>query len=111
MALTQVGQFKLQQRGAYVARTQFKYMDDNGRWLMSAQTSNELAAQDYTIDPGDLNVPDGAIVSYYLWVMAGYDVDGQKSFTYVKGKPNTAVYKSSGVTVAPHLELVQVGTA
>src|SRR4051794_27474768 len=90
MALTRVGQFALAQRGGYVARTQFKYMDDNGRWLVSAQTSNELAPQDYTIDPGDLNVPDGATLSYHLWVMAGYDVEGTKSFVYVKGNKNTA---------------------
>jgi len=109
MALSQIGQFTLKQQGAYVARTQVRYMDENGDWQMSSQTSNELAAQTYDIDPGDLKVPDGSIVTYYLWVMAGKDVLAQESFKYAKGSQNKALYRCSNVTVAPVLEYEGVG--
>lgn len=104
MALPQIGKFELRQQGAYVARTQVRYMDNNGEWQMSEQTSNELAAQTYEIDPADLGVPDGATITYYLWVMAGRDVVAQESFVYAKGSVNKAIYRCSNVTVAPGLE-------
>ncbi len=103
MGLQQVGKFKLNQDGAYVARTEFHYMGDDGVWRWSDQTNNELAGQQYTTDPGDLSVPDGSIVTFKLWVMAGYDREATQSFMYVKGNKNTAEYTSSNVTVDPHL--------
>lgn len=111
MPVPRVGKFELYQGGAYVARTQFKYMDDNGRWLISAQTGNELAGQTYQIDPGDVNVPDGSIVTYYLWVMAGYDRESPKSFIYTKGNNSTAHYSCGGVTVNPSLDFQEIKTA
>ena len=104
MGLQQVGKFKLDQDGAYVARTEFHFMGDDGQWHWSQQTSNELAGQQYTTDPGDLGVPDGAIVTFKLWVMAGYDKEATQSFQYTKGSSKTAEYRSSGVTVNPGLE-------
>jgi len=32
MGLQQVGKFKLDQDGAYVARTEFHFMGDDGQW-------------------------------------------------------------------------------
>ena len=108
MALKKVGKFKLDQDGAYVARTEFHFMGDDGKWNWSNQTDNELAGQQYTTDPGDIGVTDGSIVTFKLWVMAGYDKDATESFQYERGNPAIANYKSSGITVSPGLQFIGI---
>lgn len=100
MGLQTVGQFTLNQQGGYVARTEFKYIDmNNGNSGMSSQTGNQLVDQSYTTDPGTLGVPDGSIVTFYLWVMAGTDETATQSFIYESGNPATAVYMCNGTTL------------
>lgn len=99
MAMTQVGKFTLNQQGGYVCRTMFNYLDDNGNMHQSAQTSNELIDQSYITDPGDLGVPDGSIVTFYLWVMAGNDEAATQSFIYTRGSKNNATYMCNGTTL------------
>lgn len=100
MALQEVGQFSLIQDGGYVARTEFQFIDPNtGHTGMSQQTNNELNPGTYITDPGPLGVPDGAIVTFYLWVMAGYDQLANESFIYKRGSTNTAQYRCKGVTI------------
>ncbi|MBD2723698.1 MULTISPECIES: hypothetical protein [Hymenobacter] len=105
MALQQVGQFKLNQQGGYVCRTEFVYLDDNGQLQSSAQTSNELLGQSYTTSPGDLGVPDGATTWMKIWVMWGTDNQATQAFTYTKGAAPTAEYTCSGTTLSNHLAL------
>jgi hypothetical protein len=99
MSIKQVGKFTLNQQGGYVARTMFIYVDENGQEVHSQQTGNELVDQSYTTDPGTLGVPDGSLVSFYLWVMAGNDERSTQIFQYTKGSPNTAVYMCNGTTL------------
>lgn len=81
----------------------FNYTDENGISTQSQQTGNQLIDQTYTVDPGDLGVPDGMMVQLYLWVMAGYDRTSDRSFIYRTGSPVRATYTSSGATVSPGL--------
>ncbi len=100
MALQKVGKFTLNHQGGYVARTEFKYIDMNtGDSGMSEQTSNELIDQSYTTDPGKLGVPNGSIVTFYLWVMAGNDEAATQNFIYDEGNSATAVYMCNGTTL------------
>ncbi|KAB2913898.1 MAG: hypothetical protein F9K23_15625 [Bacteroidetes bacterium] len=105
MNLEPVGQFTLHQQGNYVCRTEFVYMDDNGRLQQSNQTGNVFLDQTYTTDPGSLGVPDGSILWMKIWVMLGNDNQDTQAFIYQKGASATAVYTCSGTTLNNNLAL------
>jgi len=96
MAMTTVGKFSLHNGGGFVARQMFTYMDDNGEKIASQSSGDILLGQTKEFDPGDLGVPDGAIVWSYVFVVWGHDNEARQAFTYKKGAPKTAAYTITG---------------
>ena len=105
MAIQRVGQFKLNQQGGYVCRTEFVYMNDEGQNVQSSQTSNELLGQSYTTNPGDLGVPAGSTLWMKIWVMWGTDNQASQAFIYDPTSSLTAEYTCSGTTLGNNLAL------
>jgi hypothetical protein len=106
MAMKQIGKFKLHNGGGFVARGEVAYLDDNGEKHLSGNAGDITLGRDGIIDPGALGVPDGSIVSLYVFVVWGTDNEARQSFLYQKGNPATASYTITGTTLSNTLGLI-----
>ena len=110
MAMQQIGKFSLHNGGGFVARGKVAWLDDNGEKKVSDGTAGDVTLGfDQDVDPGSLGVPEGAIVSLYVFVVAGYDNEARQSFIYKKGNPATAKYTITGTTLSNTLGLISQG--
>jgi hypothetical protein len=106
MAMKQIGKFSLHNGGGFVARGEVAYLDDNGEKHLSGNAGDILLGQTNDVDPGKLSVPDGAIVSLYVFVVWGTDNEARQSFIYKSGSPVTAKYTITGTTLSNTLGLI-----
>jgi hypothetical protein len=103
-------------------RVCFTYLDDKGgKQLAQPAPPTEYfpveQGQDVvhlgevkTVDPGDLNVPDGSTVFMYASVMWGMNNEASRGFIYQKGNPRVANYEiSSTYQQLPKNDLVLIG--
>jgi len=103
-----IGKFTLHNGGGFVARGQVAYLNDDGEKHLTAQTSDILLGQTHDIDPGVLGVPDGSIISAYVFVVWGTDNEARQSFIYQKGSAVAANYTITGTTLSNTLGLISV---
>lgn len=109
MAMQPIGKMSLKNQGGFVVRIMFTWLDDNGeKHLSSGHSSDITLGFTQTVDPGDLGVPDGAIVSMYAFVVWGKDNEAKRAFIYQKGNSQTAHYSISGTTLDNELGLVDI---
>ena len=108
MALQKVSNFNLHQNGGYVCKSEFVYIDENGQMITSNRTGDQLLGQTYTVNPGELGVPDGATLWLKIWVAAGRDNQAAQGFLYEKSSTQTANYTCSGTTLDNSLALDSV---
>jgi hypothetical protein len=60
------------------------------------------------VNPDQLGVPDGSIISLYVFVVWGTDNEARQSFIYQKGSNVTAKYTITGTTLNNTLGLISV---
>jgi len=109
MAMAKIGKFTLYNGAAIVARGSATSIDDYGEKTRS-QTGPDITIWfKRDVNPGDLGVPDGAIVNLYVVVVAGTDNEARQSFIFDKRSTTVANYKITGITTSNTLELTSVG--
>src|SRR6516162_1845703 len=108
MPLTKIGKMSLKNQGWFTARIAFSYLDDKDQKKLSRESGDILGGSTQAADPGDLGVPNGSVVSMYVFVVAGKDNEAKESFLYEKGNPTTANYRISGDIVNNMLTLIEV---
>ncbi|WP_248795869.1 hypothetical protein [Pseudomonas sp. MWU13-2105] len=108
MAMKEIGKFTLHNGGGFVARGEVSYLDDNGEKHLSGNSGDILLGQTKDVDPDKLGVPDGSIVSLYVFVVWGTDNEARQSFIYKKGSPVVAHYTITGTTLSNTLGLISV---
>jgi hypothetical protein len=108
MAMTKIGKFSLHNGGGFVARGEVAYLDDNGEKHLSGNTGDILLGQTKDVNPDQLGVPDGSIISLYVFVVWGTDNEARQSFIYQKGSNVTAKYTITGTTLNNTLGLISV---
>jgi hypothetical protein len=108
MALQKIGKMSLKNSGGFVARVQFSYLDDNGEKQLTGQSGDITLGFTKTFDPGEMGVPDGAMVSMHVFVVWGTDNEAKRAFLYEKGNPTVANYDISGTTLSNDLGLVSI---
>jgi hypothetical protein len=108
MAMKQIGKFSLHNGGGFVARGQVAYLDDSGEKHLSQSAGDLTLGFTYDVDPGSLGVPDGSIVSLYVFVVWGTDNEARQSFIYQKGNTTKANYTITGTTLSNTLGLISV---
>jgi hypothetical protein len=84
----------------------FTYLDDKGEKVASQSGGDVPLGQTKEFDPGDLGVPDGAMVWSYVFVPFGLNTEAKEGFVYKKGAPTTAAYKVTGHKFATILDLI-----
>jgi hypothetical protein len=104
----EIGRVSLNNRGAFVAKIQFKYIDEKGRKHLTEKTGEIGVGLTKAADPGDMGVPDGCTVYLCAFVGAGKDQYASQGFQYKKGSPVVARYTISGGTLNAKLELLGI---
>ncbi|NHB61401.1 hypothetical protein C5472_09745 [Photorhabdus sp. RW14-46] len=89
-------------------RIQFSYMDSDGEKYLSNKGNDINLGATKTTDPGDLGVPDGAMIFMHVSVVWGNDNEARQTFLYKKGSQSTASYVISGTTLNNDLGLIDV---
>jgi hypothetical protein len=95
----EIGRMSLNNIGGFVAKIQFKYIDEKGGEHWTGKTGGINAGQTKAADPGDMGVPDGCMVYLRAFVVGGYDRDASRGFRYKKGSPIVARYTVGGGTL------------
>ncbi|WP_223456355.1 MULTISPECIES: hypothetical protein [unclassified Pseudomonas] len=108
MAIKEIGKFSLHNGGGFVARGEVTYLDDGGEKHLSGNAGDILLGQTKEVDPGAFDIPDGSIVSLYVFVVWGYDNEARQSFIYKKGSTVVANYTITGTTLSNTLGLISV---
>src|SRR4051794_30824030 len=106
MAMKQIGKFSLHNGGGFVARGEVAYLNDDGEKQLSGNAGDILLGQTKDIDPGQLGVPDGAIVSLYVFVVWGTDNGARQAFIYKSGSPGAGKFTISGTTPSNTLGVI-----
>jgi hypothetical protein len=109
MAIQKIGKFTLHNGGGFVARGQVAYIDDNGEKHLSHSTGDILLGQTKDVDPGALGVPNGVLISLYVFVVWGTDNEARQSFIFEQGSNVKANYTITGTTLSNTLGLINVG--
>jgi hypothetical protein len=109
MPMTKIGKFTLHNGGGFVARGQVAYLDDNGEKKLSGSTGDITLAVTKDVDPGSLGVPDGSMISLFVFVVWGDDNEARQSFIYQKGNTTVANYTITGAVRSNTLGLISVG--
>ncbi len=101
-----IGTLILQDRGWFNANVQFRYWPlGSVVKQLSSKGPTINGGQNSTVDPGDLGVPDGSMVSLHVCVVWGTDHDAAEAYLYQKGNLMQATYTISGTTLSNHLTL------
>lgn len=108
MAIQKIGKMSLKNSGGFVTRIQFSYLDDDGNKQLTKQGDDITLGFTKTVDPGDLGVPDGAMVYMHAFVVWGTDNEAKRAFTYEKGNTSVATYNISGTTLNNDMGLVEI---
>jgi hypothetical protein len=106
MAMQRIGKMSLKNSGGFVARVQFSYLDDNGEKQLTGQSGDITLGFTKTFDPGEMGVPDGAMVYMHVFVVWGTDNEANRAFVYEKGNVTVAQYNISGTTLSNSLSLI-----
>ena len=94
--------------GGFVVKISFDYVKENGDKNRSASGDSFPLGQTKTEDPGDLGVPDGAVVWMHADVVAGKDNVASQGFIYQQGNNQTAEYTITGTTLSNTMGLIGV---
>lgn len=108
MPIQKIGQMSLKNSGGFVTRIQFSYLDDDGNKQLTKQGDDITLGFSKTVNPGDLGVPDGAMVYMHAFVVWGTDNEAKRAFTYQKGNTSVASYNISGTTLNNDMGLVEI---
>jgi hypothetical protein len=108
MAMKEIGKFSLHNGGGFVARGEVAYLDDNGEKHLSGNAGDITLGRTGDIDPGKLGVPNGSLVSLYVFVVWGTDNEARQSFLYKSDSTVTAKYTITGTTLSNTLGLISV---
>ena len=108
MAMKNIGKFSLHNGGGFVARGKVAWMDDEGEQQLTSDAGDITLGVTRDVDPAALGVPDGAIVSLYVFVVWGYDNEARQSFVYKTGNSSVAKYTITGTTLSNTLGLISV---
>ncbi|MFL5283021.1 MAG: hypothetical protein ACJ8AW_19010 [Rhodopila sp.] len=108
MAMSKIGKFTLHNGGGFVTRGEVAYMDDNGEKHLSGNSGDILLGQTKDVNPNQLGVPDGSIVSLYAFVVWGTDNEARQSFILESGSQKVANYTITGTTLSNTLGLISV---
>lgn len=102
-----IGKFRLKNQGGFVVKMDFVYFDQQmeKKRVDGSRKSITLGCSE-TCDPGEYEVPEGAIVSIHADVVAGKDKEGASWFRYKKGAPATANFVISGTTLDNELGFI-----
>jgi hypothetical protein len=106
MAMKKIGKFSLHNGGGFVARGKVAWMDDDGEKKLTSDAGDITLGVTSTVDPGHLGVPDGSIVSLYVFVVWGTDNEARQSFVYEQGGSGVANYTITGTTLSNTLGLI-----
>jgi len=106
--MQKIGKMSLKNSGGFVARIQFSYLDDSGEKKLTSQTGDITLGFSKTVDPGDLGVPNGAMLYMYVFVVWGTDNEAKRAFVYEKGNVSTASYVITGTTLNNDLGLLEI---
>lgn len=106
--MQQIAGFSLRNQGGFDVKLQFLYVDEGGNKVHVDGTAAYPLGQCKTADPGDFGVPDGALVSLYVFVLWGSNNEARQLFTYRRGSPAIADYLISGSRPDNELELTGI---
>jgi len=108
MPIQKIGKMSLKNSGGFVTRIQFSYLDDDGNKQLTKQGDDITLGFSKTVDPGDLGVPDGAMVYMHAFVVWGTDNEAKRAFMYEKRNTSVASYNISGTTLNNDMGLVEI---
>ena len=94
-----VRRVRLNNRGWFVVRLQFVYVDSGGRQIRTRGTGDIRMGETVTVDPGDYGVPEGATFRVHASVVAGRDKTSVESFVYSATGNYSADYVTTGTTL------------
>ncbi len=103
--MRQVGRISLSNRGGFVASLHFVFWDDNGMEHEVRGSDNFPVLQSVELSPGQVGVPDGAVFTIRVGVVAGRDNRSRQLFIYRAGLEDTALFEISGTTLSNSLTL------
>jgi len=103
--LAKVRLVRLNNRGAFVVRLQFVYVDSQGRKIRTRGTGDIRLGETVTVNPGDFGVPEGATFHVYASVVAGRDKISCESFVYNPSIDLGIEYRTTGTTLFNSLTL------
>jgi hypothetical protein len=106
--MQKIGKMSLKNSGGFVARIQFSYLDDDGNKQLTKQSGDIPLGQTKVCDPGEMGVPDGAMVYMHAFVVWGTDNEAKRAFFYQKGNVSVAEYNISGTTLNNDMGLVGI---
>jgi hypothetical protein len=109
MPMTKIGKFTLHNGGGFVARGEVAYLNDNGEKQLSGNAGDITLGFTKDVDPNGLGVPDGSIISLYVFVVWGTDNEARQSFVFEKGNKTAANYTITGTTLNNTLGLISIG--
>lgn len=108
MALQTISEMSLENRGGFIAKIKFQYMDSDGNVHTTDAGPNIVVTETQTANPGVYGVPEGATVWLYVDVFWGTDNIAQEHFQYSRESPNTAAYKITGTIWQNSLSLMSL---
>ena len=106
MALKKIGKFSLHNGGGFAVRGKVAWLDEDGEQKLSSEAGELSLGFTGDVNPGELGVPDGSIVSLYAFVVWGYDNQARQSFLFEKGNPVVAKYTITGTIGSNTLGLI-----
>lgn len=98
--MSAIDQFKLTNKGGFVARIYCEYRNPgSSTWSQVKCTGDITLGCSKTVELGEHGVPDGATVRIIAFVVSGADKTGSEEFTYQNGCNAVAQYKIKGTTL------------
>jgi len=106
--MDQIGKVSLHNGGGFVVKIEFEYMASDGTRKTSKTGSDITLGRTQTVDPGSLDVPNGAVIWLKANVVAGKDNTASQGFLYESGNGSTANYTITGTTLSNTMGLINV---
>ena len=96
----EAGKISLRNQGGFAVKLDFVVKGEHGQSTrVSGDRKNITLGKTRVLDPGDYDVPDGAIVTVYADVFWGSDNTAQTWLKYKKGSSVTGAYVITGTTL------------
>jgi len=98
----------LKNAGGFVARIQYRYVDERGERHLSEASKDITLGVTKTLSPDEFGVPCDALIAMHVLVVLGVDNEATQEFIFDPKSPLCAHYIISGTTLSNDLGLIDV---